>query len=146
MNCSHCQNTCSLAHFSPGQISDSGPLNVFMLADDERCQITINPLTRKWSAPLLSSNYMAGLQARGVWTHFVAWWKTIHHGWQSPSAADFLLFQNRMDARVYLSKCMKGLQIMHRQRAEGNKWSEYCTSFPYILWLTPTVEQKFKQR
>lgn len=88
MKCTPCQNTCSLTRFSPGQISDSRPLNVFMLADDERCQITINPLTRSWSAPLLNSNYVAELQARGVWTHFVAWWKTIHHGWQSPRAAD----------------------------------------------------------
>lgn len=83
MKCSHCQTLAhSLTHFLSGHISDSRPLNVFMLADDERCHITINPLTRNWSALLLNSNYMAKLQARGVWTHFVAWLKTIHQAQQ----------------------------------------------------------------
>lgn len=144
MKCSHCPNTCSLTHFSPGQISDSRPLNVFMIADDERCQITINPLIRNWSAPLLNSNYMAELQVRGVWTHFVAWWKTIHHGWQSPRAADFLLFQNWMSVRIYLLKSMKGLDLMHRWKAEGT-CIKYMSIFPHKLWLTPIVEYKYRQ-
>lgn len=134
MRRSHCQTLARpLTHFIPGQISDSRPLNVFMLADDERCHITINPLTRNWSAPLLNSNYMAKLQARGVWTHFVAWLKTIHHGLPLQPASDlrsnFFLFHKRICAYIYFSK--------HRatgQKLEGIKLQKYGWKSSPLIW------------
>lgn len=133
-------NSRSLTHFIPGHISDSRPLNVFMLTDDERCHITINPLTRNWSALLLNSNYMAKLQARGVWTHFVVWLKTIHQGQQlSHSTYRTCLHVGAFERPfvsehdLYLNLPLKGSHLMHSSKEEGSRLLIHALHFLHAI-------------